>query len=611
MRRPVTVLTTLALATASLAGVSLATAPGSVAAEPYSVQTLHFKVTAGAAGECDVVGDLYTPATATKAARVPAILTTNGFGGSKDDQAGLGRYFASNGYLVLSYSGLGFGGSGCKITLDDPDIDGEAASDLVGYLGGNAGVAYLDAEHTQPAPVLDVVRLDPRDHDGVRRSDDPRVGMIGGSYGGQIQFATAAVDTRVDTIVPMITWNDLSYSLSPNNTAQSTGVSTTTPGAAKLFWAAGFSVEGIRDGMEGAQADPERLLGCPNFADWVCPGLVFAGTTGFVDDATTAHLRHASVATYLSRIDIPVLLAQGQSDTLFNLNEAVATYQALKAQGTTVKMIWHSWGHSNGTPAPGEISLGNPQPATQYETARVVAWFDRYLKNLDVDTGANFAYFRDWVPYTGNAAPAYGEAKSFPVGSPRTWYLAGNRLTDARPLVGGSQTFLTPAAGAPTSVNPADAVGGFLPEPLPEEDLDGTFAAWNTAELTQPVSVVGSPSLTVKVEAPVSAVSQATGPAGMLVLFVRLQDVAPDGSVTDIRQLTAPVRVPDVTRPFTVTLPAIVHRFAAGHQVRLVVAGGSVNYRGGQLANPVTISGGPGQTLTLPVVGPVVGSAAG
>lgn len=604
MRRPVTVLTTLVLATGSLAGISLATAPGSTAAEPYSVQTLHFKVTAGAAGECDILGDLYTPTSATSADRVPAILTTNGFGGSKNDQVGLGRYFASNGYVVLSYSGLGFGGSGCKITLDDPDIDGEAASDLVGYLGGDTGVAYLDAGHTQPAPALDVVRLDPKDHDGVRRSHDPRVGMIGGSYGGQIQFAAAAVDARVDTIIPMITWNDLSYSLSPNNTDQTTGVSTTTPGAAKLFWAAGFSAEGVRDGMEGAQADPDRLLGCPNFADWVCPGLAFAGTAGFVDETTTAHLRHASVASYLPRIDIPVLLAQGESDTLFNLNEAVATYHALKAQGTTVKMIWHSWGHSNGTPAPGEISLGNPQPAVQYETARVVAWFDRYLKNLDVDTGANFAYFRDWVSYTGNAAPAYAEAKSFPVGSPRTWYLAGDRLSGSRPLAGGgSQTFVTAAAGAPTSFNPADAVGGALPAPLPEKDLDGTFAAWSSAALTQPVAVVGSPSLSVKVDAPVSTLSQASGPAGMLVLFVRLQDVAPDGTVVDIRRLTAPVRVPDVTRPFTVTLPAIAHQFAPGHQIRLVVAGGSVNYRGGQVANPVTITGGAGQTLTLPVVG--------
>ena len=28
--------------------------------------------------------------------------------------------------MVISYSGLGFGGSDCKITLDDPDYDGKA-----------------------------------------------------------------------------------------------------------------------------------------------------------------------------------------------------------------------------------------------------------------------------------------------------------------------------------------------------------------------------------------------------------------------------------------------------------------------------------------------------
>ena len=600
MRRPVTVLTTLALA---LGGAALAIAPSGAADPAYSVQTLHFKVTAGPEGECDVVGDLYKPAAATSSTRVPAILTTNGFGGSKDDQAGIGRYFASQGYVVLSYSGLGFGGSGCKITLDDPDVDGAAASDLVGYLGGDDGVAFLDADHTEPAPVLDVVRLDARDHDGVRRVDDPRVGMIGGSYGGQIQFATAAVDARVDTIVPMITWNDLTYSLDPNNTDQDNGVSTRTPGAAKLFWAAGFSVEGVRDGIQGAQDDPDRLYPCPNFADFVCPGLVFAGTTGYLDDATTAALRHASVATYVPRIDIPVLLAQGEFDTLFNLNEAAATYQALKAQGTTVKMIWHSWGHSHGTPAPGELSLTDPQPTAEYETGRVVAWFDHYLKGLDTPTGANFAYFRDWVPYTGNAAPAYAESKTFPVGTARSFYLSGSRLTTNRPPADPGQTFLTPAAGAPTSINPLDAVGGFLPAPLPENDAAGTFAAWSSPALAQPLAVVGSPKLTVQASAPASALSQLTGPAGMLVLFVRLQDVAPDGTVTDIRQLTAPVRIPDVTRPFTVTMPGIVHQFGAGHQVRLVVAGGSVNYRGGQLANVVTINGGPGQVLSLPAVG--------
>src|SRR2546426_6579544 len=59
---------------------------------------------------CDVVYDLYVPNSASPSSPIPAILTTNGFGGSKDSQASVADLFARNGYLVLSYSGLGFGG---------------------------------------------------------------------------------------------------------------------------------------------------------------------------------------------------------------------------------------------------------------------------------------------------------------------------------------------------------------------------------------------------------------------------------------------------------------------------------------------------------------------
>src|SRR5699024_12082982 len=96
---------------------------------------------------CYIVGYLYSPHGSSPSRPVPAILTTNGFGGSKDDQAGIGEEFAKRGYAVLSYSGLGFGGSGCKITLDDRPHDGRAASQLVSYLGGADGIAFKDADH--------------------------------------------------------------------------------------------------------------------------------------------------------------------------------------------------------------------------------------------------------------------------------------------------------------------------------------------------------------------------------------------------------------------------------------------------------------------------------
>ena len=579
---------------AALPGVALAALPSAEAATSVTVRTLHFKTTV-AGRTCDVVGDLYLPSYATSTRRVPAILTTNGFGGSKDDQAGFGRSMAGRGYAVLSYSGLGFGGSGCKITLDDPDTDGAAGSQLVSYLGGAAGIAYVDAAHKTPAPALAVVQRDARAHDGVRRAHDPRVGMIGGSYGGQIQFAVAGRDPRVDTIVPMITWNDLSYSLAPNNiSSPSPSVAAATPGAAKLAWALGFSAKGITDGLSNAQGDPSRLFPCPNFADFVCPTLVGAGVTGHLDAAGSNSLRHASVSSYVSRIKVPTLLLQGQSDTLFNLNEAAATYASLRRQGTLVRMVWHSWGHTASTPAPGEFDFNDPQP-TQYESKRVLDWFDHWLRDRPTPLGPMFAWFRDWVPYTGDAAPAFASSSTATPPRSTTLYVGGGRLASSPAT--GTSSFLTPPAGAPTSINPLDALGDVVGQPLPEQDLPGTFAAFTGTTLTAPVDVVGSPRLTLRVQAPVAAGAQAAGPDGMLVLFVRLRDVGPDGKAHDIRQQVAPVRVPDVTRPFTVTLPALVHRFAVGHKVQLVVAGGSVNYRGGSVSQPVTITGG---ALRLP-----------
>jgi hypothetical protein len=158
---------------------------------------------------------------------VPTILTANGFGGSKANQAGVGRAFAQRGYAVLSYTGLGFPDSGCKIALDDPAVDGVAAPRLVTFLGGGGNAPYASSDMAGAPGGAGALAVDFSKLDNAA-THDPRVGMIGGSYGGQIQFATSAMDSRVDTLVPLITWNDLRYSLAPNNTARSTGVTLPT-----------------------------------------------------------------------------------------------------------------------------------------------------------------------------------------------------------------------------------------------------------------------------------------------------------------------------------------------------------------------------------------------
>lgn len=597
------------LATAALAPPAVADAVPDAAPD---VTTLHLAVTVGADDDtgCDVVADLYLPPGATAERRVPAILMTDGFGGSKDGVAPMATMLAGQDYAVLAYSGLGFGGSSCPVSMDDPAIDGKAAQDLVSYLGGADGLAYLDAEHTEPAPVLDVVVSDTAAHDGERHDHDPRVGMVGGSYGGAVQLAAASVDPRIDAVVPVNTWNDLAYSLFPNSTATTDGVSSSTPGAMKVNWALGLGLVAGVTGTGTDETQPLALLGCERSITAVCRTLVHGALQGYPSPQDLEDLRRVSPADYLDDVRVPTLLVQAERDTLFNLNEATATFETLRDQGTPTAMIWQRSGHTDAEPAAGDLDWAEPDPS-RYVTDRVLTWFDRHLRGADVDTGPLFAYHRDWADDeadpTGTAA--YATSDTFPVGDTSTLHLSsgGELVTDPGDVTAGTRGLTTPPLGLPTSSDPADILEDVLDGALgtgSEADLPGSALTWTTDPLDAPLDVAGSPTLDLEVSAPGALLTQRVGARGQLVLFVKVLDVAPDGSATLVGRQVAPVRVPDASTPFTTRLPALVHRFEPGHSVRVVVAAGSTNYRGGTFANHVTVTtGDPAHALQLPVVG--------
>jgi predicted acyl esterase len=144
-----------------------------------------------------------------------------------------------------------------------------------------------------------------------------------------------------------------------------------------------------------------------------------------------------------------------------------------------------------------------------------------------------------------------------------------------------------------------------LPDPAPY-DTEGTYLGWTSEPLTRAVQVVGAPRATLKVVSPqTERVQNSDDAADKLVLFAKLYDVAPDGTKTLVHRLVAPVRVPDVTKSFTVTLPGIVHRYEAGHRLQFVVAASDDAYLGNKGVKPVTVTSAPGDTgtLELPVVG--------
>ncbi|MCQ4121370.1 CocE/NonD family hydrolase [Rhodococcus tibetensis] len=560
--------------------------PAGAGPTDVSVRTLYFDVSVGPDEDerCVVVGDLYVPTGVTAESRAPAVLTTNGFGGSKNDLVNSARMYAEGGYVVLAYSGLGFGGSSCKITLDHPEFDGRAARALVSYLGGSEGIAFADPGFTRPETPLDRVILD--------EPGDPRVGMTGASYGGAVQFAAASVDPRIDTIVPMITWNDLSHSMAPNGAEQTTGVDSSVPGAAKLLWTAGFFTQGvISPGAAGYQSDPARADGCPNFEPWVCPAFTNAIAQGIPDEESVRRFREVSVTSYVSRIRIPVLLIQGEQDTLFDLGEASATFDALRGQGTPVSMIWQRWGHGSLAHTPGDYDAKRPDARTQYVPMRIMAWLDHHLRGAPVDSGPAFSYFRPWVAYDGIAGPAYATSDTFPVGMPTPLHLSGDSELIPQPqsVVAGQQSFSTGAGGLPTGLAPPSMmhVGG-----LPPLQRPGSEAQWTTEPFAAPFDVVGSPVLRVRLGA-------STPP----VVFAKIYDVRPDGTATTVEGLVTPARVLTTDSVVEITLSAIVHRFEPGHRLRVALSGADNNFRGGLTPARVTVTtGDPGQMLTVPVV---------
>ena len=461
MRRAATVL----LSTVLTAGGTVAMAPP--AAADIVARDLTITVT-GLGPEnrtCRIDADLYIPAGVTKNRRAPALLATNGFGGTKEDQADLAQGFGEHGYVTLSYTGIGFvDGDPCPITLDDREHDGAAAAQLIRFLGGDRSIQAVD-DATGKRVVVDQVL---REDGTTGTAHDPAVGMTGGSYGGQIQFAAAGFEhaqgtDRLDAIIPLITWHDLAYSLAPENsalpggTSESGSVSSSQIGVFKYQWAALFTSVGVANGAEDAPSPLDEaawsqfvLDGCANFDPPVCTALLEVGTRGYPSQASIDFLRSNSVATYVDDIRVPTLIGQGQADTLFNLQESVATYTALKEQGTPVSLVWQSWGHSDSSPVAGELDMRHP--ADSYQGRQALAWFEHHVRGTGPAPDQDFRYFRDWeyAASGGDIEAAYAVSPAHPPArTMTTWYLSGGQpVPGVGGAVVGSPATLTPGGGS-------------------------------------------------------------------------------------------------------------------------------------------------------------------
>ncbi|MEU6454041.1 alpha/beta fold hydrolase [Streptomyces sp. NPDC047065] len=439
--------------------------------------------------------------------RRPAVLLAHGFGGSKADARDQAERLAQDGYAVLTWSARGFGRSTGKIGLNAPDGEVADVSRLIDWLAGRPEVR-LDGE------------------------GDPRVGMAGGSYGGAVALLAAGHDDRVDAIAPAITYWNLADALFPN-------------GVFKKLWA------GIFVNMGG---------GCEKFEPALCRMYQRVAEKGEPDAEAVKLLQERSPQAVGDRIDVPTLLAQGQTDSLFPLGQADAAAKAIRANGAPVDVDWVSGGHDGG-----DMEADRVQ-------ARTAAWFDRYLKGDEsAGTGPAFRVSRTVGTGSGDGEPRLEgvSAGSYPGlgGEPRAIELRGRE-----------QTFENPAGAAPPAVSALPGIGGSGGLSQLSSlgvgislDFPGQYAAFESAPLREDLQITGSPTATVRVQST----------AEDAVLFAKVYDVGPGGAQQVLpSQLVTPLRVADAKagKDVTVTLPAVDHEVERGHKLRLVLASTDLGY---------------------------------
>ncbi len=359
-----------------------------------------------------------------KGQRAPTILDAPGLAipgdtdpfGDGSTSTGFGvATFRAAGYNVVTWDPRGEFASGGVLRLDSPDYEARDVSGIISWLAN------------RPEAL--------RDGPG-----DPRLGMVGFSYGGGVQLVTAATDHRVDAIVPGIAWNTLNSSLYRDEAFRT--------GYALLLM--------LRLVTMGAVVDPR-----------IYPAILGGAVTGSLSAEQQEILASSGPGDLVARITAPTLLLQGTVDVLFPLQQAMTNAQLLDAANVPVKMVWFCGGHGD---------CETPDDDNAAIRSATMAWLDRWvMRKTTVDTGPTF----EWIDQNGQyySSDVLPTDKTFH-GDPVV-VTGGGGVLPIIPLIGGS--------GPSTHVN--------FPYSIGDGEVAG-LAVDIPIEPGRAAQIVGAPELT-------------------------------------------------------------------------------------------------------------------
>jgi|SRR5688572_2040977 ABC-2 type transport system ATP-binding protein len=424
----------------------------------------------------------------------PLVVVLHGWGGSKNSLGYLADPLSTDGHAVLRYSARGFGESWGQVNLADIHVELEDLRSMIGQVV---------------------------DH-GELRVDGDAVGIVGVSYGGgqswlalvQPTFRTPhGTNVRLRTVVPIVPWSDLLYSLLPNGRPER---SLEPAGSAKLSYLNALFASGLR-------TSPERLY--PNYPDYLIAWHAWINSVEPNELDPVYRQIADGLAGYRSiwwqqafwqdaaRNRVPVFQLQGLTDDLFPLPEAKRMLLALKSLDPLypIASYFGDLGHPRAS---------NRAAERDYTVGLIREWFAYYLQARGAEP-----------QHVVRAAITRPREEPFNPAEVITVDTYADLAT---------ATLTRQFGGTATLVNPVgDPFRGFFWDPLVMEAsrelepqaappdpalVEGSFAVFSVEvrKLTagRPLLIAGQPAVSLR----------AFTTAVRVQLNVRLIDVAPDGA---------------------------------------------------------------------------------
>lgn len=200
-------------------------------------------------------------------------------------------------YWVISFDQRGHGQSDGMIRVMDPDYEVKDVTAIIDWATAN------------------ISRISPD------KKGDQSIGMIGESYGGGAQLLSVVTDKRIDTIVPITTWNSFQTALTPGQVPKSGWLTTLI--------------------TVGNSLNPGHMEPVLNRAYWQARnGRVEKEIFDFL---ATHSPRYNCLNGALPSADI--LFIQGMRDVLFPLNEAKENFECMSNGENDVRLIATQGGH--------------------------------------------------------------------------------------------------------------------------------------------------------------------------------------------------------------------------------------------------------------------------